>query len=182
MTEALQPLAPTVATPSPAARPWYVCLTKSRLELAAVKHLEEQGFETYLPELKQWVRQRGQWGHKTSVMFPRYVFVRPGRAGQAIGPVRSTPGVSTLVSFGHVLACLREEKLDALRGLVATHSAALPQQPFLAGEAVVFSAGPLKGASGIVSAVAAERVQVLMSLLGQDHRILVPARDLALTS
>jgi len=179
MLQTMLPLAPTPhLTLDP--RPWYVCLTKPRQETSAVQNLEDQGYETYLPLLHQWLRQRGDWGQKQSVMFPRYVFVRPAHSGQAIGPVRSTPGISTLVRFGHVLACLREERLDSLRALVAAHSAALPRQPFLAGTAVVFCAGPLKGASGIVSGVAAERVQVLMNLLGQDQKLLVSASDLAL--
>jgi len=179
MSQTTQPLAPTTST-SLSARPWYVCLTKPRQENIALQNLLDQGYDTYLPQLQQWVRQGGQWGPRQSVMFPRYVFVRPGCAGQAVGPVRSTPGVSTLVSFGHILACMREERLIALRELVAARSAAAPQQPFLAGTAVVFCAGPLKGASGIVSGVAAERVQVLMNLLGQDHKLLVSTRDLAL--
>ena len=175
----IQSICPTAVEPaSAAARPWYLCLTKPRQEVQATQHLEEQDYAVFLPQLTVWARQRGVWRRKATVMFPRYVFVRPNRAGQAIGAVRSTPGVSTLVSFGHVLACLRADKLDALRSLVVAHSAALPDKPFQAGTAVIFNAGPLKGASGIVSGVAAERVQVMMNLLGQDHAVLVPAQDL----
>ena len=169
---------PVDASAADAARPWYLCLTKPRLETYALDHLTEQGFETYLPLLESWVRSQGDWQRKSTVMFPRYVFVRPAHAGQAIGPVRSTPGVTTLVRFGPVLACLPADRLAALRTLVAARAMAMPTSPLKVGQAVVFTAGPLKGASGIVSRVAAQRVQVLLSLLGQEHRVQAPAKDL----
>ena len=159
--------------------PWYVCLTKPRREAYAVLKLREQGYETYVPMLASWTRRDSQWCNKQSVMFPRYVFVRPDRPGQGVGPVRSTPGVSTLVKFGPVLACLPPEKLAALQALLAARAAALPRQPLQAGQEVVFANGPLKGLGGIVSSVAAERVTVLMTLLGQDQAVVALANDLA---
>ncbi len=171
------------AGPGPANSPrrdWYVFLSKPRQEAYASSKLLEQGYEVFVPTLRSWQRNAAGWTNKDMAMFPRYGFVRPQLPSQAIGRVRSTPGISTLVSFGHVLACMPADRLDALRALVAAHAAALPQQPFSAGSAVVFCAGPLKGATGIVSTVAAERVQVLMTLLGQQQKILVPKRDLAL--
>jgi hypothetical protein len=44
--------------------------------------------------------QAKAWPCATGPMFPRYVFFRPGSAGQSIAPVRSTLGVSHVVRFG----------------------------------------------------------------------------------
>ena len=166
------------AQPAAPGQRWYVCVTKPRQEHYAASKLQEQGYEFYLPLLDTWVRAAGAWHKKQSIMFPRYGFVRPAHAGQAIGPVRCTPGVTSLVNFGHVLAYLSEERMQALRALVAARSATMPEQPFEAGQQVVFCAGPLKGASGIVSGVAAERVMVLMSLLGREQTVAVKGNDL----
>ena len=103
-----------------------------------------------------------------------------GMPSKSIAPVRSTPGVTSLVRFGPVLGCLAPERLDALRVLVDARAQAMPNQPFKAGEQVVFSNGPLKGLSGLVSSVAAERVMVMMSLLGREKVVAVPANQLAL--
>ena len=46
--------------------------------------------------------------------------------------------------------------------------------PFQAGDSVEISNGPLKGLSGIVSAVSAERVTVLLSLLGREKPVAIP--------
>ena len=160
--------------------PWYVCLTKPRQEAYAVSKLREQGYEVYLPLLEGWARRGGRWTKKQSVMFPRYAFVRPRRLGQSVAAIRSTPGVTSLVRFGPVLAHLSHERLAALQALLAARAAAAPQQPLQPGQQVVFASGPLQGLSGIVSAVAAERVTVLMTLLGQEQRVAGPANNLAL--
>jgi transcriptional antiterminator RfaH len=159
--------------------PWFVCLTKPRQEAYASLKLREQGYELYVPMLESWARRAGQWCKKQTVMFPRYAFVRPAWPGQSVAPVRSTPGISTLVKFGPVLATLPVDKLAALQALLAERTAALPGHPLVDGQSVVFASGPLKGMAGIVSSVADERVSVLMTLLGQDQNVLVSVDDLA---
>ncbi len=158
--------------------PWYVCLTKPRQEAYAVSKLQEQDFAVYLPLHESWVRTASQWRKKQSVMFPRYAFVRPTKPGQSIGPVRSTPGVTCMVKFGPVLATLPPQLLAALKQAVALRSLAMPNQPFVKGQPVLFASGPLAGMQGIVSSVAAQRVMVLMQLLGQDQNVPVPFQDL----
>ena len=166
---------PDAASPAP----WYVCVTKPRQEPFAAIKLQEQGYEFYLPMLVSWVRKSGTWCKHQTVMFPRYGFVRPARADQAIGPVRSTPGVTGLVQFGPVLACLSDDRVQALRSLVAASAASMPQQPFEPGNQVVFSSGPLAGLVGIVSSLAAQRVLVMMSLLGREQKVAVEAKYLS---
>ena len=158
---------------------WYLCVSKPRQEAYARERLLEQGFEVFVPELAVWARRQGAWECRKVVMFPRYVFFRPGRQGQAPGPAASTPGVSHLVRFGQVLACMPERTLCALRALVEQRLASTPQHPLAPGACVVFCAGPLKGAQGIVSAVTGERVSVLISLLGRESSVLARPRELA---
>lgn len=158
---------------------WFVCLTKPRQEAYAVAKLGEQGYQVYLPLLDSWVRRAGKWCRKQSVMFPRYAFVRPAVPEHSISPVRSTPGVTTLVKFGPVLARLPDSKLLALQSLVAQRAQALPARPLAAGQQVVFASGPFKGMAGLVSSVADERVSVLMSLLGQQQNLQTPIDALA---
>ena len=165
--------------PAASTAPWYVCVTKPRREPYAATKLQEQGYEFYLPMLVSWARKSGVWCKHQTVMFPRYGFVRPATVGQAIGPVRSTPGVTGLVKFGPILACLADDRVEALRSLVSASAACMPEQPFELGKQVVFSSGPLAGLVGIVSSVAATRVLVMMSLLGREQTVAVEAKYLS---
>lgn len=168
-----------VAEPSSA---WYVCYTKPRQEPLARIKLQEQGYEVYLPMLPKWDRKSGAWCRTEQVMFPRYGFVRCGRLGQSIAPIRNTPGVTGLVRFGVIPATLSETVVEAIRAIAEQGSQTLKAKaaPFRVGEQVKVADGPLKGLVGIVSAVAAERVAVLLTLLGREQHIGIPANQLAL--
>lgn len=169
-----------MATLSAPALPWHVCQTKPRQEALAVRKLEEQGYRVYLPMLSHWQKKQSAWHRTEQVMFPRYAFVRCGRAGQSTAPIRSTPGVTGLVRFGAEPAVLDDPTLEAIRRL-AEQSARLLEEhpsPFRPGEQVKVADGPLKGLEGIVSAVAEERVIVLLSLLGREKQIALPAGHL----
>ncbi len=132
--------------------------------------------------LTRWERKKEGWAKKQQVMFPLYGFVRCSRPEQSIGPIRSTPGVTGLVAFGSIPATLDEATLDAIRSLVEHQARGHEEEvfPFQAGDSVAISDGPLKGLSGIVSAVAAERVTVLLSLLGREKSVAIPTDHLTL--
>jgi len=161
-------------------RPWYVCQTKPRQEQVAMRKLAEQGYEVFLPMLTQWERKKSTWHRLERVMFPRYSFVRCGRSEQGISPIRSTPGVSDLVRFGTTLALLDAETVNAIRTLAEQGNQALQAEamPFKVGEQVEVADGPLKGLAGIVSEVAEKRVVVLLTLLGREKPIAMPANHL----
>lgn len=148
-----------------------------------MRKLEEQGYEVCLPMLTRWEKTRGGWTKQQQVMFPRYGFVRCGRAEQSISPIRSTPGVTGLVTFGTLPATLDEALLEAIRVLAAQQARSVEERgcPFREGDTVDITLGPLKGMSGIVSRVADERVTVLLSLLGREKPVAIPAAHLALT-
>ncbi|MBE2260639.1 MAG: hypothetical protein IAE88_17400, partial [Rhodobacteraceae bacterium] len=92
------------------------------------------------------------------------------------------PGVSGLVRFGAFPATLDDATLAAIRALAESQARAMDEErtPFQAGDSVEIAAGPLKGLSGIVSAVADERVSVMLSLLGREQPVAVPAAHLTL--
>lgn len=170
-----------VASKPENAQPWYVCQTKPRQELLAVKKLEEQGYEVFLPKLTVWQKKKGHWSKAEKVMFPRYGFVRCASRKQSIAPIRSTPGVTGLVSFGNTPATMNEDLIEAIRAISDEQSRPPLEQslPFKIGETVEVADGPLKGLSGIVSNIARERVVVLLTLLGREKPIALPADHLS---
>lgn len=161
--------------------PWYVCQTKPRQEALAVRKLEEQGYLVFLPMLATWQKTKQGWRKQEQVMFPRYSFVRCAHPEQSIAPIRSTPGVTGLVTFGNIPATIDETLVEAIRQLAKQCDS--PEQesvaPFKVGENVEVTDGPLKGLSGIVSAVAQERVVVMLTLLGREKPIAMPLNQLS---
>lgn len=164
---------------SPAA--WYVAYTESRLEQLASLNLQQQGFLTYLPmyrgipkrSVKSTATTPGKTAASLEPMFPRYLFFKPASQKQSISSVRSTRGVSAVVRFGSYFAQVQPETLAALRhheelgALQAPPDRMLPQR----GSRVKLLDPALNGLEGLVDSVSAQRVIVLMEILGRQTRV-----------
>jgi len=151
---------------------WYVIHTKPRNEVRALENLQNQGFECFLPtmEVEKRVRQRVQ----TLVvpMFSRYLFICLNDVNQNWAPIRSTLGVSKLVSFGNQPAKAPQGLIDFLRQAPAAEIARL----FGVGDAVQITDGPLKGLQGIYHDHHRDHdgeqcAMVLVDLLGQPQKL-----------
>jgi len=163
--------------------PWYVAHSKPRREEVAKEHLVRQGYAVYLPRLKVLKHLRRQV-LRLEPMFPRYLFFRQGRADQSIAPVRSTHGVASIVAFGGNPAILSEQSLEQIRIFERRQNAAdmLELSALSPGRAVVITRGPLAGLHGLVAMVSSQRVIVLMSLLGQETRVMLNHSELRLAA
>ena len=159
--------------PEAQGRCWYVVFTKPRQESKAMLNLMNQGFDVWLPMLAVWRKSAGQWLRKDVPCFPRYLFARPSHEAQSIAPIRSTLGVTALVRFGNEYAELSESLLNDLRGAIDPQSIQPDERisPFVAGEQVCVTSGPLAGLGGVVTRPAIERVAVLLSLLGRESEV-----------
>ena len=82
---------------------WYLVHTKPRQEKTALQNLELQGYECYLPMLSSEKLRQRVLSVIDEPLFPRYLFIRldTGLSAKGWGPIRSTKGVSRLVSFGN---------------------------------------------------------------------------------
>ena len=96
---------------------WYLIHTKIRQERVALENLERQGFECFLPLIRAEKLRRGALLVVQEALFPRYLFIRLGTGleSQSWAPIRSTMGVSRLVTFGLIPAKIDDELIGALR-------------------------------------------------------------------
>lgn len=159
---------------------WFLAYSKPRLEDVALDNLLKQGFEAWCPTIKKVPARRRKadaaqlFGQE--VLFPRYVFFRPAQPEQSIAPVRSTQGVTSLVRFGVEFARLSHEKLIQIAQWVEQQQGlgAADLMGLKPGSVVKVSAGPLRGLDALVRMTAADRVVVLLQLLGKDHEVALP--------
>lgn len=94
---------------------WYVIHTKPRQEQRALENLQRQGFEAWLPMIALEKVRRSRLTQVTEPMFSRYLFIRLDTTQTNWSPIRSTLGVSKLVSFGNVPAAVPDALIDMLR-------------------------------------------------------------------
>jgi len=156
---------------------WYLIQTKPSGETVAETNLRRQGYEVYYPRAVRAARRRRQASAPIVPLFPRYLFLRLAEGQQPLAPVISTLGVTTVVRFGLSYAVVPDA---VIRDLCARADAdglhRLAQPPALtAGTSVQISTGPFDGLEGVFEREAgADRVIVLLKLLGQTARVKVP--------
>ncbi|ALK87373.1 transcription/translation regulatory transformer protein RfaH [Limnohabitans sp. 63ED37-2] len=153
---------------------WYLIHTKIRQEHMALDHLERQGFECFLPLIRAEKLRRGALQVVQEPLFPRYLFIRLGTGleSQSWAPIRSTTGVSRLVSFGQVPAKIDDELVGELRA--QSESSEVVLRHFEPGEQVVVTDGPFIGVEAIYQMPDAEgRVIVLLNILSKQVKMTV---------
>ena len=151
---------------------WYLIHTTIRQERHALQNLERQGFECYLPCVQAEKLQCGALAVVDEPLFPRYLFIHLGSGleGQNWAPIRSTTGVSRLVSFGNVPAKVDDELVDAIRSQISGPGGLRRQ--FEPGQKVVITQGPFAGLEAIYQLSDGEsRVMVLLNILSKTVKM-----------
>jgi len=154
---------------------WYLLFTKPRQEKSALENLERQGYQCYLPTLPSEKLRQGLLTISEEPLFPRYLFIRLGQGSSAKswGPIRSTRGVSRLVSFGIEPAQIDDRLIDLLRAQEALVQRE-PTRLFSPGERVRLTEAPFAGIEGVYQMADGERrVMVLIEILSKPVAVRV---------
>ena len=159
---------------------WYVIHTKPRQEQRALFNLAQQGYNGYLPLLATEKLRLGALTLVQEPLFARYLFVRldTSHSGPGWGPIRSTLGVSRLVSFGTEPARVGTDLIDALR----CHSERRQEQPerlFNQGDRVQIKDGPFAGLEAIYQMTDGERrAMVLIQIMSRPSQLTIAPASL----
>jgi len=159
---------------------WYLVHTKPRQETCALENLRRQGYECYLPTVPSERLCQGLLTVADAPLFPRYLFIRLGQGDSAKSwaPIRSTKGVSRLVSFGIEPARVDDGLIELLR----TREASVRTEPkrlFELGERVRLTEVPFAGIEGIYQMTDGERrVMVLIEILSKPVAVRVAPASL----
>lgn len=155
--------------------PWHVVHTRARQEFRALEQLRNQHYECYLPTL-QIEKMRGRRIELCEEpLFSRYLFIRINQATVNWTAIRSTRGVSSLVTFGGRYATLADGWIDALKNApFAAH-----RTLFTPGESVCITSGPFSGLEGIYQASDGDaRALILIDLISQPQKLVFPMEAL----
>jgi transcriptional antiterminator RfaH len=146
-------------------------------------NLETQGYQCFLPLFQREALRRGTLEVQTEPLFARYLFIYldSSQGGQSWGPIRSTLGVSKLLTFGSEPARVDHELIELLR--VRTRSSIHDPVPLhQPGDRIAITAGPFAGIEGIFEmGDGSSRALVLIEILTKPTRLKIPFSDLSKT-
>ena len=154
---------------------WYAIHSKPRQEERALENLQNQGYEAWLPLITIEKLRRGRLADVVEPMFSRYLFIRLDMEHTNWTPIRSTLGVSRLVSFGNRPAPMSDDLIQALRNMPER----APEKLLQPGQAVRVIDGPLKGLEAVYQQADGElRAMVLVDLMSKHHLVSVNTQHL----
>jgi transcription antitermination factor NusG len=152
------------STFTPDTHRWFAVRVRSNHERIAAVHLEERGYEEFMPSYKVERRWSDRTKEVEQFLFPGYVFCRLNP--QARLPVLTAPGVVGLVGCGKIPTPIPDEEIERIRRMVQSGLLLTPW-PFLElGQTVLIERGPLAGVEGILEEVKGKcRLIVSINLL-----------------
>jgi transcription antitermination factor NusG len=113
------------------------------------------------------------------MLFPGYVFVQLAPR-DCVERMRWFPGVRHTLSQSTLVAALADEDVQEIRGRESDEGVIeIPVPPLRAGERVCVAEGPFEGLEGLFERymTGAERVQILLRLLGALRHVELPRRS-----
>lgn len=157
---------------------WYVVHSQPSAEPKATWHLRNQGYEVYLPRYLKKIRHARRTMMAPRPLFPNYLFVSMDLDVTRWRAIRSTVGVAGLVCTGDRPAPVPVGIVEEIRQFEDLSGMVHPPKPdgFAKGQRVQIEEGAFDGLTGLVEGMSdAERVILLLDLLGREVRIRLPA-------
>ena len=159
---------------------WFLIYTKPRQEERAKENLENQGFETFLPMIAyEKIKQPKLYSLKP--LFPRYLFTKFNIEKNNWVHIKSTRGVSHVITFGDKLTEVPDSVVDFLKTKVDDHNVIklkVTRPVFQKGDKLVIKKGVFQGKEAkFLSMTGKERVRVLLKLMNKLIITEVPGHD-----
>lgn len=151
---------------------WYVVSTHPAREAYARLHLDNQGFETFLPMRKKTLRIKKRLRTVLAPLFPGYLFVHVEMERRLIRSINGSRGVKFLLSSGEIPSPLPAGFVEALM-INSNADGTVSYRPDLkAGDRVELAAGPFARKMGqLLQLDDRGRVAVLLELLSTRVRV-----------
>ena len=150
---------------------WYLLQCKPRDEFRANSHLINQGYTTFLPEIKQSKKTKATYKEVSTPLFPGYLFIKLNKQNDNWASVRSTRGVNKLVSFGMIPAKVPTTVIDVIKNQIERVNNK-ETYPYKKGDKVTIETGPFKDLQAVFEVRNdQQRVWVLIELMGKWQRI-----------
>lgn len=155
---------------------WYAVQYKPAQGFRALDNLQQQGGECFFPQIEVEQIKQGKRQWKTEPLFKGYLFIALDDDNPLWQKLRSTRGVSRVVSFANRPAVIDEAVIEHIRlGLDRIEEAG----GLKVGVSLEVQDGPFRGLRAVFDRYdGEERALILIEFLQKQHRVSMPLKDL----
>ena len=162
---------------------WFILQFKANSHNRAIKNLNRQGYETFLPTYNNTSLKKSRFADTTQPLFPGYMFIKFDRTKSKWHEINNTYGVLRLITFNSILKSIPNSLVDQLIVRCDQSGELLPVKNLQKGDQIKILNGPFTDFIASVETLETDhRIWVLMDLMGRKTKILAPARDLQLSN
>ena len=158
---------------------WYIVQFKPNSHRIAVRNLERQGFETFLPMHEVTRRATVKFETVICPLFAGYMFVACDPEQSPWRHINSTYGISRMLSFAEGPKPMPEALISGLRARCDHGGKVMPLADFQVGQSVEMHSGPFANFIASVERMDSDaRVWVLLDFMGKETRIQVDRQQI----
>ena len=158
---------------------WYIVQFKPNSHKIAVRNLERQGFETFLPMHEITRRTAVKFETVIRPLFAGYMFVACDREQAPWRQINSTYGIVRMLGFAQGPAPVPEALIAGLRARCDRFGKVLPLENFEPGQSVEMHSGPFANFIATVEQMTSgARVWVLLDFMGKETRVQVERQQI----
>lgn len=161
---------------------WFLLQFKSNSHHKAVKNLNQQGFDTFLPIHDVTVSVNSRFRNITKPLFSGYMFVSFNKTNTQWNKINSTYGVSRLITYNSELRSVPADLINNLRNRCDLSGKLLPAEKLREGDQVKVLNGPFTNFVAVVETLEADqRTWILLDLMGRKTKIKTYINNLQLS-
>ena len=162
---------------------WYIVQFKPNSHKIAVRNLQRQGFDTFLPMHEVTRRTAAKFEIVIRPLFAGYMFVACDPDTAPWRQINSTFGISRMLSFAEGPKPMPEALIAGLRARCGSVGKVVPLEDFEAGQSVEMHSGPFESFIATVEQMANDaRVWVLLDFMGKATRVQVDRQQIQVIS
>lgn len=147
---------------------WYVAQLKAGRERIAISALDDQGFESYYPQMQSARDRKGRWVDAPVPVFPSYLFLRSQPDAARWRAVNGTRGVVRLLGNGEPCSVKDADVAQLMERERSGQLCHPHRRQIRQGDTVEFKCGSFVGLVGVCQWTRRERIGVLLQMLGGD--------------
>lgn len=151
---------------------WFIAQIKPNSYHSAIKNLEQQGFETFLPKIKITQRQVNKFVVKNVNVFPGYMFVGFDPDIISWSKINSTYGVSKILISNNKPAVIPTDLILELKIRYEENFNPIKEEKLKKGDIIKFHNGPFVDIiAKIESLDEKNRIWVLLEVMGNSRKV-----------
>ncbi|MBL4692235.1 MAG: hypothetical protein JKY92_02780 [Magnetovibrio sp.] len=162
---------------------WFVVRSKTGAESRVEWHLNNQGFDVYLPQYQKEIRHARKTQIVLRPVFPGYLFVSLDVEQQRWRAINGTMGVIGLVQFGERPSAVSDDVVNILRSKEVGGLVNIAPNGLKKGDIVRLREGAFADHNALLEELSdAKRVILLLDLMGRKVRVSASMETLAKVS